>query len=115
MITDVRDTAPEDETGVRAQPALTSSTGAIWLIVGGLLATSGIAVLALMIGLGIPGVAITGIILIVLLYAAMIVVRLSVHHGRPRLLALAWLMGAIAVVALLSVGAITAHEWDLIV
>ncbi len=114
MITDVRDTPPEDETSVRAQPALTSSSGAIWLIVGALLATTGVAVLALMSGLSTPWIAIIGIALVVLLYAAMIVVHVAVPRGRARLVTLAWLMGAMAVVTLLAVAVITAYEWDLV-
>ncbi|HEV7956100.1 MAG TPA: hypothetical protein VGP10_02965, partial [Marisediminicola sp.] len=50
-----------DPTKIRNQPALTTSTGLGWLIVGGLLAATGIAILVPMLDLALPSVAMTGI------------------------------------------------------
>jgi len=101
-----------DPTLVRNQPALTTSTGLEWLIVGGLLAATGIAVLASLVGLGPAGVAVAGIATIVALYAAMVVARATMRSTRSRLAILAALMLAIAVVGLASIGVITSSEWS---
>ena len=76
-----------DPTAVRDQPSLTSSSGAIWLIVGGLLGATAVAVLATMVSLGAPAIAVIGIIAIVVLYVLMMLVRLLVRAGRLRLAA----------------------------
>ena len=78
-----------DPTAVRDQPSLTSSSGAIWLIVGGLLGATAVAVLATMVSLGAPAIAVIGIIAIVVLYVLMMLVRLLVRAGRLRLRLLA--------------------------
>jgi hypothetical protein len=82
-----------DPTRQRNQPALTTSSGLIWLVVGGLMAAISFGVLAL---LGAWPAA----IVIAALYLGMIVVRLLVGPGRVRLGLLAAGMLAIAVVAL---------------
>lgn len=101
-----------DPTLVRNQPALTTSTGLEWLIVGGLLAATGIAVLASLVGLGPAGVAAAGIVTIVVLYAAMVVVRVTMKSTRTRLAILAALLLALAIVGLVAVGVITSSEWS---
>jgi hypothetical protein len=85
---------------VRAQPALTSSSGAIWLIVGGLFVLLSGIVLVLLLPLPPHGVALGALIAILVLYAAMVVVRLTVRRRRRMLGSLAVLMLAIAAVAL---------------
>lgn len=105
---------PDDATRVRSQPALTTSSGAIWLIVGALLAATGIAVLAPMTALALPAVAVTGILLIVACYVAMLAARLFVGPGRVRLGLMAGGMIGIALVALVCVGVITATEWNVL-
>lgn len=115
MTTDVGQPAvPGDATRVRNQPSLTSSTGAIWLIVGGLLAATGIAILAPMIGLGSPGIAVAGITVILVVYAAMVIVKLVTRAGRIRLGLLAIGMVFIAIAEFASVGVITATEWNVV-
>lgn len=101
-----------DPTRLTNQPALTTSTGRSWLILGGILAGLGVAVLVQMLGLSLPGVALGGILAIVGVYIAMIVVRLAVAPGRRRLGLLATGMLLIAVISLVSVGVITATEWN---
>lgn len=109
-----RPTETLDATKVRAQPSLTSSSGAIWLIVGGLLAVTGVAILAPMTALALPALAVAGIVAIVALYAAMVIVKLAVPAGRMRLGLLAAGMILIAVVELGCIGAITAIEWNVL-
>jgi hypothetical protein len=82
-----------DPTRQRNQPALTTSSGLIWLVVGGLMAAISFGVLALL------GAWPTAIV-IAALYLGMIVVRLLVGPGRVRLGLLAAGMLAIAVIAL---------------
>ena len=94
------------------QPALVTSSGKIWLISGGLLAFISSAVLFPMMWLEPPGVALGGIIAIVALYAAMVVVRITVRPQRVRLAVLAFLMMAIAIAFFISAGIVTATEWN---
>jgi hypothetical protein len=101
-----------DSPNLTDQPSLTTSSGKIWLIAGGLLAFISSAVLFPMMWLEPPGVAIWGIIAIVVLYVAMIVVRLTVDRQRVRLAVLAFLMMAIAIAFFISAGIITATEWN---
>lgn len=103
-----------DPTLVRNQPALTSSSGLVWIIVGGILAVTGIAVLAPLIGLGPPGVAVGGIALLSAIYLVMVAVRFTTAGGRFRLAIMATCMIAIAVVGLVTVGLITADEWNVV-
>ena len=108
-------TEPEkdrDPTRLTNQPALTTSSGRSWLIVGGILAVIAVAVLVPMLTLSLPGVALAGILTIALLYAGMVIVRLVTSPGRLRLGLLAGGMLAMAFVALVTVGVITATEWN---
>ena len=92
----------DDPTKMRNQPALTRSSGRIWLIVGGILTAVSLAVLIPMTRLPPPGVAFAGTLLVAALYTSMIVVRLVVRSGRGRLALLAAGMTAIAIVALVT-------------
>lgn len=89
-----------DPTRQRDQPALTTSSGSVWLIVGGLLAAISLAVLILEAALPPVGVAVTGAILVAALYLGMLLTRWRVRPRRLRLGILAALMIAIAAVAL---------------
>jgi hypothetical protein len=86
------------------QPALTTSSGRIWLIVGGLAALAGLIVLVPMAvaKLPPPGVAIGGAILVAVSYAAMIVVRFATPPGKGRLNLLLVLMLALVGIALVA-------------
>lgn len=101
---------PDDPTRVRVQPALTTSSGRRWLLWGGLLAGISCVVLAVLAITRVPA-AWVAVAVIVALYAAMVIVRVTVTSQHARLLALAWLMGITAVIALVSVvlvGAVSA-------
>lgn len=90
---------PNDPTQMRNQPALTTSSGRSWLLLGGILAGVSAILLASMLSFEPAGVALFGLVTVIVLYAAMVTVRLSTH-GRLRLRLLATLMIAIAVVGL---------------
>jgi hypothetical protein len=99
-----------DPNRVRSQPALTTSTGLIWLVLGTLLAGICIAVLLALVGLE-PGTAWTGIVIVAALYLALVVLRFAVPQGPKRLIALASVFGAIALVTLVCVVLITGAAW----
>lgn len=92
----------EDPTKMANQPALRTSSGAVWLVVGALLTAICLVVLVPLIPIGTPA-PLVGAVLIVLLFVAMIVVRLAVRPQTTRLRALAGLFGGIALVGLLAV------------
>jgi hypothetical protein len=99
-----------DPLRVTAQPALTTSTGRRWLIWGAVLAAVSVGVLvALALARNPAGW--VAVAIVIALYLAMVVVRVVVAATRARLIVLACLMGAIAIVALVSivvVGALSA-------
>ncbi len=96
------DARPEDAdpTRITSQAALTTSSGNIWILVGGLFAAIAVAVLIALLGSDPPGISGAGAVIVVLLYAAMVIVRLLVRAGRMRLRLLAIGMLAIAAVSL---------------
>jgi hypothetical protein len=100
------DEEEDDPTLMRNQPSLTTSTGRIWLILGGLLTLISAVVLAFELPLEPAGVALFGLVSVLVLYAAMVVVRLTTGPGRLRLGLMAALMIAIAVIGLGSVIAV---------
>jgi hypothetical protein len=95
---------------VRDQPALTTTSGKSWVVLGGLLALVSIAMMIPMVSLAPAGAAGVGIVLVGFLYLAMLVAR-RISPGVPRLTTLAVLMTCIAVVALVTVGMVAATEW----
>lgn len=103
---------PRDPTRVREQPSLTTSTGAIWLVVGGLFTAIALAVLIPMVALPPTGLALAGAVAIALLYVGMVVVRLVVPPGRRRLGLLATGMLLIAGAALVVTFVVAASALD---
>jgi hypothetical protein len=110
-----RDRDELDPTRVTNQPALTTSTGRIWLVVGGLLALISVVVLFLLVNLEPRGLATAGIVAVVLLYTAMVLVRLWMGAGRLRLGLLAACMIAMALIALVCVLTIAFTESNAVV
>lgn len=104
-----------DPTWVREQPALTTSTGAIWLIVGGLFVAVSLGVLIPMSTLPRGTVAVVAAIIVAVLYLAMIVARIAIPPGRRRLGALATGMLLIAAIALGAVIVVAAGAWNAVV
>jgi hypothetical protein len=105
-------TEPVDPTRVREQPSLTTSTGAIWLIVGGLLTAIALAVLIPMSSLPPRGLALVAAIAIAALYVAMVITRLAVPAGRRRLGMLAAGMLLIAAIAVVTAGIVMVTTWQ---
>lgn len=93
----------DDPTRIRNQPSLTTSTGRIWLIVGGLFALISLAVLIPMTALEPEGVALTAIVCDVVLYLAMVAARVFCAPGRARLAVMAFAMIALAAISLVAV------------
>jgi putative flippase GtrA len=89
-----------DPTRQRDQPALTQSSGLIWLVVGGIFTAIALGVLIALVQLPPPGVALVAAIVVAVLYAGMWLVRFAVHPGRRRLGLMAFGMLAIAAVSL---------------
>jgi putative flippase GtrA len=89
-----------DPTRLRDQPALTQSSGLIWLVVGGIFTAIALGVLIALVQLPPPGVALVAAIVVAALYIGMLVARFAVAPGRRRLGLLAGGMLAIAAVAL---------------
>jgi len=92
----------EDPTKVTAQPALTSSRGAVWLIVGAVFCAVALFVLGLQLSVH-PVIPIVGMAIVVAAYVGMIVVRIVVHPRRPRLFTLAILFGVMVASTLVCV------------
>lgn len=85
----------DDPTRVTEQPALTSSNGGIWLVVGAVLTAICLGVL-LAVSSSHP-FAYLGAAIALVLYAALVVVRFAVGAQAARLRVLAVLFAAIAV------------------
>ena len=107
-----RSSSASDPTRVRNQPSLTSSNGAIWLVVGGLFAAIAIIVLATLVMRQPAGLAMGAIVAVVVLYIGMALARFLVSPGRLRLGLLAALMLAMAAVALATVIIVASVEWN---
>ncbi|PZF56219.1 hypothetical protein DEI92_15120 [Curtobacterium sp. MCBD17_034] len=92
----------DDPTLVRNQPALTTSDGTIWVVVGAITAIV-VGLVMWLMGLLVPAVGWTGLVLVLALFVAMLVVRFAVRHVRHRLATLAALEGAMVLVGLVVV------------
>ena len=93
----------DDPTRIRNQPALTTSTGRIWLIVGGLFTAISLGVLIPMTALEPRGVALVAAVVDVVLYLVIVGARLFIAPGRRRLGVMAIALLAIAAVSLTGV------------
>lgn len=100
-----------DPTAIRAQPALTSSSGAIWLIVGGLFVGVSLAVLVPMSTLPHGTAAVVAAIIVAALYAGMWGARFALPPGRRRLAVMATGMLLIAAVSLGAALFVAAGAW----
>jgi hypothetical protein len=89
-----------DPTRLVNQPSLTTSSGAIWLIVGGLYTVIALAVLIAMAMFPPPALALVAAILVAALYLGMVIARLTIPPGRVRLGVMAICLLASATIAL---------------
>jgi hypothetical protein len=106
------ETGDVDPTALREQPALTTSTGAIWLIVGGLFVAVSLGLLIPMATLPTGTVAVVAAIVIALLYVGMLVAKFAIPPGRRRLATLATVMLLIAAISLGAVLFVAAGAWN---
>ena len=92
-----------DPTLVTSQPSLRSSSGTIWIIVASLFAAMSLVPLIGIVANGGPAasVALVTATLVVCALVAMVVLRLTLHDGPPRLRALAGCFLGMALIALL--------------
>jgi hypothetical protein len=97
------DDPSNDPTRMANQPSLTTSQGTVWLVVGGLMAAIAVVLLLALLAIDTQGIALWAVVVIVLLYLAMVEVRLLVRRLRVRLGLMATCFGAIALVALAAV------------
>lgn len=95
-----------DPTQMRNQPALTTSSGRSWLVIGGI-ATVLIAGTLIALWLQLDSMlALIIAVFTVVLYIVMVIVRLVVEPLRPRLMALAvifWVQVLLALVAVIAI------------
>ncbi len=102
---------PDDLTKVRNQPALTTSSGRIWLVTGGIFAAVSVIMLFLLRGTEPAGLAEAAIVVDVLLYAGMLLCVAWITRPRLKLGLLATLMLAIAAMSLVAILVIAWTEW----
>jgi hypothetical protein len=82
---------------VTQQPALTSASGGIWLLVAGIIAVISLVFLWFMKELEPLGASVTGMVIIIVTYLVMLAVRYGVRAPRVRLWSLAILTIGIAI------------------
>jgi energy-converting hydrogenase Eha subunit E len=82
---------------VTQQPALTTSGGGIWLVVAGIIAGLSLIFLWFMRALPPLGASVTGAVIIIVAYLAMLAVRFGVRAPRVRLWSLAVLTIGISI------------------
>jgi hypothetical protein len=101
-VTDFPPDPDTDPTRLKNQPALTTSSGNIWILVGGLFTAIALAVLIPMAVLDMPpqGLPLVAVILDVTLYLAIVIARLTAPPGRVRLGIMAIALLAIAAISL---------------
>lgn len=100
-----------DPTQIRNQPSLTTSSGRIWLVTGGLFALISIVVLGSIVTLRPTGLALGGIVAIIALYLVMVSIRFGVERPRLRLGLLAACMLVMAAIALACTIIVSVVEW----
>lgn len=99
-------------TRVTEQRALTTANGTIWLVIGGALTALCGGILFAMQRLEPGAVALAGFVTVLVLYAAMVVIRVVVGPGRRRLWSLAALTILIVLAFFVCAGIVTATEWN---
>lgn len=92
-----------DPTKMRNQPALTTSSGRTWVIVGAFVTAICVGMLLVLAKPPTVGLAVFAIVADVVLYACMIAVHLTVKAGTLRLWVIAVLYGLIVAITLVVV------------
>ncbi len=100
-----------NDTRIGEQPALRTSSGRSWLIMGALtMVVCGGLLLAL--STRQPTTGFVGAAVVAALYVVMVVATLAIRNLRTRLVTLAVLLGAMVLAALVFVLVITTAEWS---
>lgn len=107
-------TDPHDPTRMANQPALTTSSGTVWIVVGALFALATAYPLSALL-LFDPGasfvVALITAVAVVALYVMIVITRFTVPAGRKRLRRMAAFFLAMAAVAVVGLLVCAAIEW----
>lgn len=115
-MTDNRVSPPSrlDPTRVTNQPALRTSSGLVWLVMGGLFAAVSLIPFAMLIftpDTRSGGLALAVAVAIIALYGAMVITRVVTRRRERRLRIMAGCMLTMALVALVGVGLCALIEW----
>ncbi len=100
---------PDDPTWIRNQPSLTSSSGTIWLVFGGIMAVIAFVLLLAMGSLHPLGYGAAAAV--ALLYAGMLLVRAWVGPQRRRL---GWLAALMLLMAAVALGSVLFIAWNVL-
>ncbi len=100
----------DDSNRMRDQPALTTTPGDSWIVIGGITAALLVGMFALL-GTVQPVIAWGSAAAVLLVYAAMVVVRTRGSSGRRRLRTLAALYGAMVTLSLIAVLVLVGTAW----
>ncbi|WP_411557702.1 hypothetical protein [Plantibacter sp. MPB07] len=100
----------DDSNRMRDQPALTTTRGDSWIVIGGITAALLVGMFALL-GTVQPVIAWGSAAAVLLVYAAMVVVRTRGTSGRRRLRTLAALYGAMVALSLIAVLVLVGTAW----
>lgn len=95
-----------DPTKMVNQPALQSSNGRVWMIMGGLFAAASMIPFGLLVFAGSGrsrGTALTAAVIVLVLYAALLTARFAISRRRTRLRVMAVCMLGMAAVALVGI------------
>lgn len=95
-----------DPTRMRNQPALRTSSGTVWIVMGGLFAAASLIPLVMFIARGneaARGAAVVVAVIVVALYGMILIARLAIRPGPARLRTMAAAMLTMAAVALIGV------------
>lgn len=100
----------DDSNRMRDQPALTTTRGDAWIVIGGITAALLVGMYALL-GTVQPVIAWGTAATVLLVYAAMVIVRTRGTAGRRRLRSLAALYGAMVALSLVAVLVLVGIAW----
>jgi len=109
-VTTVTDPKEDDPTSLRNQPAMREGSEKRWLIAGGILLVVAGTVFAFLMPLQFASAGMA-LALLVAGYLAMITSAIYIRSPRAKSMTLAWLMGAMALSAVIGLIVLIALEW----
>ena len=105
-------TGDRDPTRMRNQPALTTSSGTSWVVVGAIILAASLVTLVPFAAGPLPGVPVVVLVVLAGLFVAVIVVRARIDDARRRNRLLATLVLTMAGLALVTMAIIAAVVWQ---